>query len=207
MRCLKSSTTQNLSTWVYTEQPLFSNATSLVCVSRNEMELLGLIRVSGWNCLEPKFWYIKQLLFPSFLPSFPYFIINKLSDVQVVSLITYVWSVTDYSLRQFLAMCKQQDSPTHPAMPIGIYKADPSPPLIARYMYYKCFSRFKENMYLFSSTPFSLSTFSEQNQTLRLPFKEALHFQLLCKILVIQCCPLWENRSCVLDSLHNVCFL
>lgn len=122
-------------------------------------------------------------------------------------LITSVQSVTDYSLTEVLAMCKQQDSPTHPAMLIGIYKADLLLLPIARYMHYKWFSRFKEKIYLFSSTPFSLSTFSEPNQTLRLPFKEVLHFQPLCKILIIQYCLMWENRICVPDSLHNVCFL
>lgn len=140
-----------------------------------------------------------------FLPSFSYCITNKLLDVQVMSLITYVQSVIDYSLTQILAMCKQQDSPTHPAMLIGIYKADTTTP-IACYMHYKCFGRFKEKMYLFSIAPFSLSSFSEQNQTLRLPFKEVLHLQSLCKILIIPYCLMWENRICVPDSLH-VCFL
>ena len=121
-----------------------------------------------------------------------------------MSLITNVRSATDYGLTQILALRKQQDSPTHPAMLIGIYKADPLL-TVARYMHYKCFIRFKEKIYLFSSAQFSLSTFSEQTQTLRLPFKEVLLFQPLCKILIIQYCLMWEHRICAPDSLHNIC--
>lgn len=71
--------------------------------------------------------------------------------MQVVYLITCIENITDYNLTQVASMLPKQDSPSHPAVLAGIYK-DEVP--FQDIMCYKCLSRYKEKVYLFSSELF-----------------------------------------------------